>query len=63
MDIQKILPAGSRDTIRQGARDLCHIFKRELICKNYPGLHGIGVRDEWEDWAYRAQREPGTEDL
>lgn len=24
------------------------------IMKSYPDLHGIGVKEEWDDWAYQA---------
>jgi len=30
------------------------IFEGGLICKNYLDLPGIGVRPEWDQWAYEA---------
>lgn len=54
VDIQKILPTGDRTVIEAGARDMVEIFEGGLICKNYPDLPGIGVREEWDDWAYNA---------
>ena len=27
-------------------------FNGFLITKNYPDLAGIGVKEEWDDWAY-----------
>jgi hypothetical protein len=30
------------------------LFRGHLIVKDYPDLNGIGVRPEWDDWAYRA---------
>jgi hypothetical protein len=54
VDIQKILPTGDRKLIEEGAREMCRIFKGGLICKNYPDLPGIGVRPEWDQWAYEA---------
>jgi len=29
-------------------------FAGGLICKNYGDLAGIGVREEWDQWAYEA---------
>lgn len=54
VDIQKILPSGDRGIIRQGAQELVDIFAGGLICKNYLDLPGIGVLEEWDDWAYQA---------
>ena len=54
VDIQKILPTGDRDLIEAGARRMVDIFEGGLICKNYPDLYGIGVKEEWDAWAYRA---------
>jgi hypothetical protein len=30
------------------------LFKGGLIMKNYPDLPGIGVKPEWDMWAYDA---------
>ena len=54
VDIQKILPTGDKTLIADFARYMTELFKGHLICKNYPDLHGIGVQEEWDDWAYEA---------
>ena len=54
VDIQKILPTGDRAVIEAGAREMYDIFEGGLICKNYLDLPGIGVRPEWDQWAYEA---------
>jgi len=54
VDIQKILPTGDRALIEAGAREMVDIFEGGLICKNYGDLPGIGVEEEWDDWAYNA---------
>jgi uroporphyrinogen decarboxylase len=54
VDIQQILPTGDRDTIEAGAREMYDIFDGCLICGNYGDLPGIGVKEEWDMWAYNA---------
>jgi len=54
VDIQKILPTGDRATIEAGANRMYDLFEGGLICKNYGDLRGIGVEEEWDDWAYDA---------
>lgn len=54
VDIQKVLPTGDRALIEAFAHELVDTFEGHLICKNYPDLHGIGVEEEWDDWAYEA---------
>jgi uroporphyrinogen decarboxylase len=54
VDIQKILPTGDRDHIRDETLRMCRVFDGCLIAKNYPDLAGIGVAEEWDDWAYQA---------
>jgi uroporphyrinogen decarboxylase len=54
VDIQKILPTGDRASIEAGAREMYDIFEGGLICKNYGDLAGIGVEEEWDNWAYNA---------
>ncbi len=54
VDIQKILPTGDRAYIESEARKMVETFRGGLICKNYPDLPGIGVKEEWDDWAYQA---------
>ncbi len=54
VDIQKILPTGNREVIQKGAWEMYDRFNGFLICKNYLDLTGIGVCEEWDDWAYQA---------
>lgn len=54
VDIQKVLPTGDKDYIEAETERMCEIFEGMLILKNYPDLPGIGVRNEWDDWAYKA---------
>jgi hypothetical protein len=54
VDIQKILPTGDKAVIEAGAREMCRIFRGCLIAKNYTDLPGIGVKPEWDGWAYEA---------
>lgn len=53
VDIQKILPTGDRGQIEAFARELIDTFQGHLILKNYSDLHGIGVAEEWDEWAYQ----------
>lgn len=54
VDIQVVLPKGNRDLIRDNVDRMYHLFKGGIIFKNYRDLAGIGVREEWDDWAYQA---------
>lgn len=54
LDIQKFLPTGDRKLIEREARRLVDTFRDGLILKDYPDLPGIGVKDEWDMWAYTA---------
>jgi uroporphyrinogen decarboxylase len=54
IDIQKVLPTGDRAFIEAETERMCEIFDGMLIVKNYPDLPGIGVKNEWDDWAYNA---------
>jgi len=57
VDIQKILPTGNRELIEAEARRMVKLFSQPaggLIAKNYPDLKGIGVKPEWDEWAYQA---------
>ena len=63
VDIQRTLQTGDRDKIRAEARLLCEKlggFSGGFIAKNYGDLHGIGVPEEWDQWAYEAFVEFGT---
>jgi hypothetical protein len=52
VDIQKVLPSGDREYIEAETERMCSTFDGMLMVKNYPDLPGIGVREEWDDWAY-----------
>jgi len=52
VDIQQVMPTGDRDLIEREAERLIALFAGGLLLKNYPDLHGIGVAEEWDDWAY-----------
>lgn len=60
VDIQKVMPTGDKDLIQREARRLVETFRGGLICKNYPDLPSIGVKPEWDQWAYEAVLEAGT---
>jgi uroporphyrinogen decarboxylase len=53
-DIQKVLPTGDRALIERETRRLVETFRGGFIAKNYPDLNGIGVKPEWDQWAYEA---------
>ena len=52
-DIQTVLPTGDRKAIESHCRQTVELFRGGFIAKNYPDLLGIGVTDEWDEWAYR----------
>ena len=52
VDIQQVMPTGSRTLIEAEAERLIALFQGGLILKNYGDLHGIGVAEEWDQWAY-----------
>jgi len=54
VDIQKILPTGDRQIIEKGVEDMFKHFEGCLIFRNYGDLKGIGVKEEWNNWAYEA---------
>lgn len=54
VDIQKVLPTGDRQRIEDGVRQLCTLFRGEFIAGYYGDLKGIGVKPEWDAWAYEA---------
>ena len=51
-DIQKVLPTGDEIFIRAESRRMVETFKGSLIVKSYGDLKGIGVKPEWDQWAY-----------
>lgn len=54
VDIQKVMPTGSRAQIEAEARKLIQAFGSYgggLIAKDYPQWEAIGVQDEWAEWA------------
>ncbi len=57
VDIQKVLPTGDRKFIEAETRKMIDIFKGCLITKDYPDLPGIGVKEEWNNWAYEVIRQ------
>jgi uroporphyrinogen decarboxylase len=52
VDIQKVLPTGDKDLIIRETERMLTKFKGRMIMKNYPDLPGIGVKPEWDMWAY-----------
>ncbi|MGI6082760.1 MAG: uroporphyrinogen decarboxylase family protein [Limnochordia bacterium] len=54
VDIQQIMPTGDKKLIKDEARRMVETYKGGLIMKNYGDLAGIGVKEEWDDWAYEA---------
>jgi len=54
VDIQQVMPTGDRELIESHARLMVELFGRGagLIAKNYGDLAGIGVKPEWDQWAY-----------
>jgi len=65
VDIQRTLQTGDRDAIRAGAKKLIDCLGAHgggFIAKNYGDLHGIGVKEEWDQWAYEAFVEFGNYD-
>ncbi|NLB56253.1 MAG: hypothetical protein GX811_10920 [Lentisphaerae bacterium] len=51
-DIQKVLPTGDRSLIERATEELVNTFRGGLIATGYGDLHGIGVKPEWDKWAY-----------
>ncbi|MHB9130520.1 MAG: uroporphyrinogen decarboxylase family protein [Armatimonadota bacterium] len=54
VDIQQVMPTGDRAFIEAEAEKMVRLFNGFLIMKNYGDLHGIGVEEEWDMWAYQA---------
>ncbi len=55
------MPTGDRDLIEGYARRMVDLFGNGggLIAKNYGDLHGIGVEQEWDQWAYEVFEKQG----
>jgi len=56
-DIQTTLQTGDKDKIqREALRLIWELgrFNGGSIAKNYPSLGAIGVKPEWDMWAYEA---------
>ena len=57
VDVQKVLPTGDKKLIQESARAMARLFNGKnggFIAQNYGDLHGIGVKPEWNMWAYEA---------
>ena len=54
VDIQQILPTGNRALIEAEAEKMVRTFNGFLLMGSYGDLHGIGVKEEWDMWAYNA---------
>ncbi|MCM8768614.1 MAG: hypothetical protein NC911_02880 [Candidatus Omnitrophica bacterium] len=57
VDIQQVLPTGNRVLIENEASRMVQLFAHPhggFIAKNYPDLVGIGVKEEWDQWAYQS---------
>ena len=55
VDIQQVMPTGDRERIVSEARKMVPLFAAGdggLIARNYGDLNGIGVQEEWDQWAY-----------
>ena len=55
VDIQKIMPTGDKKLIEKTAARMVELFSKQngqFIAKNYGDLKGIGVQEEWDQWAY-----------
>jgi uroporphyrinogen decarboxylase len=59
-DIQAVLPTGDRALIEAESKRLATTFRGGFIAKNYPDTAGIGITDEWDQWAYDAFVEAGV---
>lgn len=52
VDIQQVLPTGDRAFIEAETERLVDTFRGGLILNRYPDLAGIGIKEEWNTWAY-----------
>jgi uroporphyrinogen decarboxylase len=63
VDIQRVMPTGDRELIVSTAKKMCRLFGGKhggFIARNYGDLKGIGVKPEWDQWAYDAFVEAGA---
>ena len=57
VDIQRVYPSGDKKLIQDEADNMVKLFfrgKGGFIATTYGDLKGIGVKEEWEEWAYQA---------
>ncbi len=54
VDIQKVMPTGNKELIEQEVARMVELYQGGIIFKNYGDLQGIGVKLEWDMWAYHA---------
>jgi uroporphyrinogen decarboxylase len=52
IDIQKVLPTGDKELIRDAVDRMMNTFGGGLVFGQYGDLPGIGVKDEWNNWGY-----------
>jgi hypothetical protein len=62
-DIQKVLPTGDKALIERETERLVRAFRGGFIATNYADLHGIGVKPEWDQWAYDTFVRVGVEEF
>ena len=49
------MPTGDKALIEKSAERMVELFSKQngrFIAKNYGDLKGIGVKEEWDQWAY-----------
>ena len=57
VDIQRVYPTGDKKKIQDEAVKMARLFfrgKGGFLAGTYGDLKGIGVKEEWEQWAYEA---------
>lgn len=52
VDIQQVMPTGDQNLIEKEVDRMCEAFDGGLIFTHYGDLKGIGVKPEWDQWAY-----------
>ncbi len=58
-----MLPTGDRALIERETERLVRTFRGGFIATNYADLHGIGVKPEWDRWAYDTFIRIGVEEF